>query len=217
MSFRPASICIVFALVGCADRIDKPTAGIWFDTFERAPGPPARKAGKEGIDLTKSFEGWRARLYNDAAWHCTIGYGHLVHFGRCDGQPAETPFAGGIDMPAGERLLVTDMQRAEQGVSALVTVSLTDGQYDALCDFVYNVGARNFGASTLLVKVNRQENDAIAQQFLRWTLAGGKEQPGLKRRREAEVAMFFGGAVLPRTPQLPVEPPIDIHVGEDRR
>jgi GH24 family phage-related lysozyme (muramidase) len=50
-----------------------------------APRRRKRKLSKAGVRLIAGFEGFRSDLYDDAAGHCTIGYGHLVHMGNCDG------------------------------------------------------------------------------------------------------------------------------------
>jgi len=71
-----------------------------------------------------------------------------------------------------------------------VTVEMTQNQFDALCSFVYNCGAGNFRASTLLKLLNQGAYKAAAQQFLRWDKANGKVLPGLTKRRAAEKALF---------------------------
>lgn len=216
-----AFFVILLALAGCAgapEQTDKLTAGIWLDSLPRQPAVPVRSVNQAALDLTKAFEGWRARLYNDIAHHCTIGYGHLVHLGPCNGDALESDFTAGIDPRRGGELLADDMQRAESAVGRYVKVPLNDFQYGALCDFVFNVGETHFASSTLLVMVNRQDDSGIARQFARWTFANGQENDGLKRRRNAEIAMFFDGRAVPPSTAFAVpEPPIDILVGEGKR
>ena len=53
-----------------------------------------RKLSAAGVRLIAGFEGFRSDLYNDAAGHCTIGYGHLVHTGNCDGSESAEFRAG---------------------------------------------------------------------------------------------------------------------------
>jgi len=108
------------------------------------------------------------------------------------------------------------MNRAEIAVMRLVTPNLTDGQYGALCDFVFNVGSGNLARSTLLKVVNARQYDRVPFQFRRWTRAGGKELPSLKARREKEIALFFEGIGIPRAAPSPDEDltPIDIRTGE---
>lgn len=149
---------------------DALTPGIFLDTEERAvlpAGVELRPVYQRGIDLTKLSEGFRSRLYNDAAGYCTIAYGHLVKLARCDGsEPAQ--FLRGVTEPEGEQLLVSDMRTAQIAVMVAVQPELSDGQFAALCDFVFNVGSGNFRRSTLLKVINAEEFDKVPFQFRRW-------------------------------------------------
>jgi len=150
-------------------------AGDLLETTKPLPAAAAAKRAisTEGITLTKSSEGWVPHLYLDAARHCTIGYGHLVKRAPCDG--SESPeFLTRITEPRGEVILVSDLERARITINDAVTVALLDGQYAALCDFVFNVGSSNFRTSTLLKVVNSNALDQIPGQFRRWILAGGR-------------------------------------------
>ena len=153
-------------------------------------------------------------LYLDAAKYCTIGYGHLVKRAPCNGSEAPE-FLAGITETRGETILVSDLEQTRFTVSDAVTVPLLDGQYAALCDFVFNVGSSNFRTSTLLKVVNSNALDQVPGQFRRWILAGGKVQAGLKARREKEIALFFTGLPKPSVAAF-TEPlsPVDIRKGE---
>ena len=84
------------------------------------------------------------------------------------------------------------MVQYEDGVRKLVTVGLTQGQFDALVDFAYNAGVGALQKSTLLKKVNAEKFDEVPAEFMKWTKGGGKELPGLVRRRRAEVKLWRG-------------------------
>jgi lysozyme len=73
----------------------------------------------------------------------------------------------------------------------LVKVPLTQNQFDALVDFVFNVGAHNFEKSTLLIKLNKQDYKGAAEEFPRWNRAAGHVLGGLIRRRGAERTLFL--------------------------
>ncbi len=201
--------------------IDRLTAGIFLDPVERAilpVGVDLRPVYDKGIDLTKLSEGFRSKLYNDAAQYCTIAYGHLVKMAPCDGtEPAE--FRRGVTEAQGEALLIDDMARAQITVMTSVKVELTDGQYAALCDFVYNVGSGNFRRSTLRKVVNAGKFDQVPTQLLRWIKAGGRELEGLVIRRQREIELFYDGLARARTmPQIGADLSlIDIQVGESER
>lgn len=196
---------------------DSFTAGILMEPEEKAALPPGvkpRKLYSKGLDLTKHAEGFRKRLYNDAARYCTIGYGHLIKKVSCDGSES-AGFLDGITEPEGSGILIHDMSRAEKAVQLAVTTKLTDGQFAALADFTFNVGGGNFRNSTILKRVNAEQFDKVAYEFRRWTKAGGKVWPGLVTRRDGEIELFFDGTkmVIPREAPLPSEE-IDIRSGE---
>lgn len=178
-----------------------------------ARGPEPRPIIASGIELTKRSEGWVPHLYHDAARFCTIGYGHLVKRAPCDGTESPT-FRAGLTKPQGEALLVEDLASARATVTRHVKAAMTDSQYGALCDFVFNVGSTNFRGSTLLRMVNDGAIDQIPAQFRRWILAGGKPQRGLRIRREREIELYFTGLPQPRDLDPTPLPPIDIRLGE---
>jgi GH24 family phage-related lysozyme (muramidase) len=199
---------------------DTLTPGIFLDTeAERAvlpAGVEVRKVYHKGVELTKESEGFRSRLYNDAANYCTIGYGHLIKLASCDGSESNE-FRAGISVPQGTEILRLDMEKAERGIMMLVVdADLTDGQYGALCDFVFNVGVGNFRKSTLRKRVNASDFDRVPFEFRRWVFAGGRKLPGLAKRREKEIALFFEEIGIPRAiapPDVDLSP-IDIRSGE---
>ncbi len=140
----------------------------------------------KGIALIKEFEGCKLTAYQDSVGVWTIGYGWT--------QPVDgTPIRAGmtIKQEAAERLLKTGLVSYESDVSRLVKVGLSQGQFDALVSFTYNLGARSLSTSTLLRKLNAGDYAGAADEFLRWNKAGGKVLNGLTRRREAERALFL--------------------------
>jgi len=140
------------------------------------------KMSAAGLELLKSSEGFRSRTYKDVNGIPTIGYGHrLLH---------PESFAEGIDEAQASEILASDLRDAEQAVERLVKVPLAQGQFDALVDFCFNLGAGRLASSTLLKVLNRGRYQDAAEQLLRWDVAGGQENAGLKARREAEFALW---------------------------
>jgi lysozyme len=138
-----------------------------------------------GLALLKRAEGFRNRVYLDVDGYPTIGFGHrLVH-------PETFPHGIGEAQAAG--LLAGDVRDAERAVERMVTVPLTQGQFDALVDFCFNMGQSRLAESTLLKDLNGGAYDAAGEQLLRWDHAGGQENAGLKARREAEFQLWKGG------------------------
>jgi lysozyme len=140
------------------------------------------KMSAAGLELLKRSEGFRGHVYLDAAGIATIGYGHRL-------LPRES-FAGGISEAQAEEILLNDLNAAEQAVQRLVRVGLTQGQFDALTDFCFNLGAGRLASSTLLKELNAGQYDAARQQLLRWNHVGLQENAGLKARREAEFQLW---------------------------
>ncbi|MBA3421360.1 MAG: peptidoglycan-binding protein [Thermoleophilaceae bacterium] len=151
----------------------------------------AMRLSKAGVAFIARFEGFRSDLYNDAAGHCTIGYGHLVHHGRCNGsEPAE--FKSGIGR---ERALELLHQRAGQFGAAVngLGVALNQHQFDALVSFTFNLGPGWLGGSGLQRALAAGDYDAVPRELSRWVFAGGRKLQGLVKRRRAEGELFARG------------------------
>lgn len=144
------------------------------------------RIGNRGTSLIKQCEGLRLTSYQDSVGIWTIGYGWTRPL---DGKPIRPGMT--IKEETAERLLRTGLAGYESDVSKLVKVKLTQGQFDALVSFAYNLGARALSTSTLLQKLNAGDYAGAADEFPRWNKAGGKILPGLTRRREAERALFL--------------------------
>lgn len=140
----------------------------------------------QGFDLIKQSEGFRDHVYNDVAGFPTIGYGHLI-------KPGES-FPHGITEGQAAGILDADVGAAELAVVRLVAVSLTQGQFDALVDFTFNLGGARLAQSTLLSELNAGMYDSAAQQLLLWDHAAGAVNTGLQARRQAEFNLWHGGA-----------------------
>jgi lysozyme len=92
------------------------------------------------------------------------------------------------------QFLTHDLSFAESAVAGAVTAEINQHQFDALVDFVYNLGALAFKSSTLVKVINKDPlTQGIISQFNRWILAGGKPHAGLIRRRRSESYLYFNG------------------------
>jgi lysozyme len=149
------------------------------------------KLSAEGLDLIKKSEGFRDHVYRDVAGFPTIGYGHLLK--------SSESFPNGISEPQAAAILATDVEQAEEAVARLVKIELTQGQFDALVDFCFNLGAGRLASSTLLRQLNAGHHDTAAQQLLSWDHAAGIINAGLKARREAELKLWVGESSALRT------------------
>ena len=162
---------------------------------------------KNGVDLIKKFEGLhkvgkdgKIRAYRCVAGKWTCGWGSTK------GVRSGTTWT----RAEAEQRLLQDIQEHEAIVKQHVSVPLTQGQYDALVSFVFNLGGGNFRSSTLLKKLNQGLYDEVPEQFMRWNKArvDGKltALKGLTRRRTAEAAIFSADAKLPSETGGPIGP-----------
>jgi lysozyme len=155
------------------------------------------KISQKCIQQIKLDEGVKNKPYQCPAILWTVGVGHVI-----DPTHARVPLADRkkLPIPAGwdrvlsadeiDEILRKDLNRFEQGVLRLIKVKLTQGQFDALVSFSFNVGLGNLQNSTLRMKLNRGDYEGAAEQFLVWTKAGGKVLKGLVIRRTHEKEMF---------------------------
>lgn len=143
---------------------------------------PPMQYSLDGLHLTERFEGCRLEAYRDSVGVLTIGYGHTA--GVKEGDTCTQEQA--------ERWLQEDIQAAANAVNKYVNVSLTQGEFDALVDFTFNLGSGSLQHSTLLRLLNSGDPEDAAKEFERWDKAGGKVVAGLLRRRQAEESEFNG-------------------------
>lgn len=142
---------------------------------------------RKGIDLIKSFEGFRPKMYLDSANLPTIGWGTLI-----DEEGEKWLLTATINELTAENLLRLDIIIFEKRLALLIKKPLTQNQYDAIVSFAYNVGTAAVRKSTLLIKLNKNPNDpTIRNEFMKWIRAGGKENKGLKNRRAKEADLYF--------------------------
>ena len=147
------------------------------------------KTSYKGMTLIMKFEGLRMDAYLCPSGVLTIGYGHTG---------SDVKRGQRIDADRARELLIDDVRRFEASVNDLVKVDITQGMFDALVSFCYNLGAGSLKGSTLLKKLNAGDTAGAAEEFLKWDKANGKSLAGLTARREAERQLFIGD-VLPTT------------------
>lgn len=138
------------------------------------------KASELLIGKIKEFEGYSNTAYRDSAGVWTCGIGHTS---------GVTPTTTCTRKEA-ERWLLEDLAPVEAYVNTIEQVR-TQGQYDALVDFAYNLGIGKLKSSTLLKKIKAGTSTGdIQAEFRRWVYAGGKILKGLVKRREWEAARW---------------------------
>jgi lysozyme len=139
------------------------------------------KYSDAGFALTRKFEGCKLASYADQGGVWTIGYGHTG-----PGVHAELT----IMQEQANIFLESDIAAAVSCVNRLVTAKINQNQFDALVDFVFNLGCASLSVSQLLRDVNSGNVSDAAVQFLRWDHVKGVVVRGLSLRRQAEVKLF---------------------------
>lgn len=140
-----------------------------------------RQTSITGISLIKRLEGERLNAYLDVVGIPTIGVGHTgpeVHMGQT------------ITAQQSSDLLRRDLGTAEKAINSLVSVPISQNQFDALVSLVFNIGVGAFKKSTLLRKLHARDYDGARAQFAVWNHAGGKPNAALTTRRRAEALLF---------------------------
>lgn len=148
---------------------------------------PAMVYSKNGLHLTEGFEQCRLLAYPDVGGVWTIAFGHTAGVYR------------GMTCTKLQAIqwLLDDLRNSESFVNRVVTVVLTQDEFDALVDFVFNVGSGRFLNSTLLRLLNLGNYLGAANEFDKWDHVAGKVVGGLLRRRKIETAEFERGWLLP--------------------
>jgi lysozyme len=139
--------------------------------------------------LTAQFEGLRTAAYQDGNGKWTIGYGH-THNVKAGDTCTE---------PQARAWLAEDLDWTDVVLSKMVKVPLEQNEWDALCDFVFNIGSGNFETSTCLAKLNVGDKGGAIEsicylgsddKYHGWVIVAGEVSSWQVRRRQAEQALF---------------------------
>jgi lysozyme len=151
--------------------------------------------------MIKHHEGVRTRPYRCPALLWTIAVGHVIdptHAAVKYEERRTLPIPEGWDrslsMGEVDAILAQDLSRFERGVARLCPAAVGhQGRFDALVSFAFNVGLGNLQRSGLRMKHNRGEFDKAADEFMKWSKAGGKVLKGLVNRRRDEQRLYLRG------------------------
>ena len=141
------------------------------------------KIGAAGIGLIRKYESLALKAYICPAGFPTIGWGHKITKGDRLGNE--------ISLDQAEALLMADIAIAEAAVNALIKAPISQNQFDALVSFVFNLGADEVKASTLVQYVNANQHNLAAGQFGCWIFSKKKPLAGLIKRRADEALLFI--------------------------
>jgi RHS repeat-associated protein len=160
---------------------------------------PVMKISGAATDMMLNYESIVLHLYDDPAGNCTVGIGHLVHLGSCNGDISEMDFEDGISTSDAYELFQADVEAYELAVLHNTAVPLTQEQFDALVSFTYNVGIYAFATSDLIEGLNQSDYDSVPGQLDEWVYAPDPQTgdlvklEGLVTRRQEEGILFSLG------------------------
>ena len=150
------------------------------------------------IEMIKHHEGVRFKPYQCPAKLWTIGVGHVLYpnqgkmpIDQRNGYALHPEDNRAFSKDEVNAILRADLARFEKGVATYCPVPLTQGQFDALVSFSFNVGLGTLQRSTMRQKVLRGDMAGAAEELLKYCMAGGKVLRGLQNRRIDERAVFL--------------------------
>ncbi len=151
---------------------------------------PPLKTSPAGLAHVANMEGCRLKAYQCSADKWTAGLGHTQGIEAGDQ----------ITLDQAADYFIKDVAQAEQVVNNAITHPPTQGEYDMMVSFVFNLGAGNFRRSTLLRKFNAADRVGACNEYLRWVYVSGKNCrlkasncSGIVTRREIERNICLNG------------------------
>ena len=152
----------------------------------------------KAIAMIQHHEGIRYKPYKCPAKLWTIGVGHVMYpeQGKLKVENRDEFLLRPEDNRVWTKdevdgLLKFDLARFERGMVQFCPVPLTQGMYDSLVSFSFNVGLGTLQRSTLRQKLLRGDKTGAGEEFLKYCMAGGKILKGLQNRRIDERALFL--------------------------
>ena len=167
-------ICTVAIIIGS---VTYPPLGDWLVQYEKK----FEWVTESTIQVVTGFEGFRTKAYQDHKGNWTIGVGHLIR--SQDRHLLHTELSEEEVMG----ILHRDLQKCSEALQSAVKVMVNRTQADALHSLCHNIGPDRMIRSEVVYHLNQGDTEKAANAFMNWT------NPGLKKRREAERALFLAG------------------------
>ncbi|WP_103864611.1 PAAR-like protein [Aquimarina sp. I32.4] len=164
------------------------------DAINNRVDPETLKTSEQGIKFIKDWETFKAHAYNDAEGYCTIGYGHLITYDKCENIILSGEFKDGISEEKASELFNERLTEFENAIHRDINVNLYQYEFDALVSLLFNAGANflnvggiNNGETKIKTYINDENYSKGADEFSDVTNNG---LSGLVSRRKAEINMF---------------------------
>lgn len=186
----------------------KPSGSITSPYKPQKPKP--METSEQGEDLIKYYEGHNAGNesypdlypYEDEGGTCTIGWGHVLQRGGCNGWPRKT-YGNGITTSLAQEIFDNDIDKFEGLINNTITVDLTQAQFDALVSYTFNTGDQTnnpYFVKGIPDLINNGNFEAAAE-----AIRSGPNTTGdppvfidkLVERRNVEANLFLFGIYFP--------------------
>ena len=150
----------------------------------------ALKTSEKGLEHVANQEGCRLAAYQCSADKWTAGLGHTGNIKQ----------GTTITLEQAADYFIEDVAKAEKVVINAISQTPSQGEFDMMVSFVFNLGAGNFRRSTLLKKFNAGQNQQACNEYPRWVYVNGKNCrdeasncKGIVTRREKERDICLNG------------------------
>jgi GH24 family phage-related lysozyme (muramidase) len=167
-------VCALAIVLGS---LTYPPLGDWLVEYEHK----FEWVAESTIELITGFEGKRHKAYRDSQGNWTIGVGHLIRQQDRYMLHRELSEAEVID------LLHHDLQKCSDALESAIKVMVNRTHAVALHSLCHNIGPDRMIRSDVVKHLNEGDTQKAANAFMNWT------HPGLKKRRQAERALFLAG------------------------
>ena len=161
------------------------------------------KLSDAGLKRLVEEEGFETSVYKDIPpdGYDTIGAGHKMTDEEIakgavwlDGQWVPVYYSELTETQV-HQLLRQDVESREVALSNMLDgVEVTQRQFDALFEFMYNVGEGAFANSGLLKALKAGRFDDVPTELRKWNIFKGKVLPALAKRRERTIECWLGTA-----------------------
>jgi lysozyme len=136
----------------------------------------------------------------------TIGFGHT----KAAHAVVDMSVGAKMSLDEAHRVLREDISPCVSCANRTIKVKVTQGQFDAVVDFIFNCGEGAWAKSSILRKLNRGDYVGARAALDLYVYSGGEKMRGLQRRRDAEQELWdTGNGAMPGDGEV-IEHPAEV-------
>jgi len=145
----------------------------------------AKRVSGAGLLFIVAHEGFRNDMYSDSAGHCTVGYGHLIHLGKC----TSNSWPSFLSRDQAWELFKTDIQVFEFDVWRNLDTYLPQHRFDSVVSLAYNMGWAALERTGIPRMIDSGQIDMVPAAIRKASCC----VTGLQARREDEARLWEDG------------------------